>query len=65
MNSPVNREGNSAILTLNYAYTLNKAAAIAEWLGYREKALFYRTQSRKYAEITRKLCYDPERHLCR
>jgi alpha-L-rhamnosidase len=63
MNSPVNREGNSAILTLNYAYTLNKAAGIAEWLGYREKAGWYRTQSRKYSEITRKLCYDPERGI--
>jgi len=62
-NSPVNKEGNSAILTLNYAYSLNKAAQIAEWLGYREKAGIYRAQSRKYAEITRKLCYDPERGI--
>ncbi|MFZ5429176.1 MAG: family 78 glycoside hydrolase catalytic domain [Bacteroidota bacterium] len=62
-NSPVNRDGNSAILTLNYAYTLNKAAGIAEWLGYRDKAGFSRTQSRKYAEITRKLCYDPQKGI--
>jgi hypothetical protein len=60
-NSPVNKEGNSAILTLNYAYSLSKAAHIAEWLGYREKAVLYRAQSRKYAEITRKLCFDPQK----
>jgi len=62
-NSEVNRNGNSAILTLNYAYTLNKAADIAEWLGYRDKAFHYRNQSRKYAEITRKLCFDPQKGI--
>jgi len=62
-NSPVNKEGNSAILTLNYAYTLSNAAEIFSWLGYKEKATFYRNQSRKYAEITRKLCFDKERGL--
>jgi len=50
-NSEVNRDGNSAILTLNYAYTLNDAADIMEWLGYREKAAFYRNQGRKYAAV--------------
>ena len=62
-NSPVNQDGNSAILTLNYAYTLNNAASIMEWLGYRQKAMHYRTQSRKYAEIVRKLCFDAERGI--
>jgi hypothetical protein len=57
-NSRVNKNGNSAILTLNYAYTLKKASEILDWLGYREVAAGYRTQSRKYAEITRKLCFD-------
>ncbi len=57
-NSEVNKNGNSAILTLNYAYTLKKAAEILDWLGYREKAAHYRNQGRKYAEITRKLCFD-------
>ncbi|MDD4425202.1 MAG: family 78 glycoside hydrolase catalytic domain [Mariniphaga sp.] len=62
-NSKVNNNGNSAILTLNYAYTLNHAAEIMEWLGFREKAAIYRIQSRKYAEITRKLCFDEEKGI--
>lgn len=62
-NSDVNENGNSAILTLNYAYTLGKAADILEWLGRSETAEVYRIQSKKYAEITRKLCYDRERNL--
>ena len=62
-NSPVNKDGNSAILTLNYAYTLQNAAEMAEWLRYREKAEYYRVQSRKYSEIARKLCFDNERGI--
>jgi len=62
-NSEVNRDGNSAILTLNYAYTLNNAADIMEWLGYRGGATMYRTMSRKYSEIVRKLCYDPAKGI--
>jgi hypothetical protein len=57
-NSAVNQDGNSAILTLNYAYTLGNAADIMEWLGYREKANFYRAQAQKYAEVVRRLCFD-------
>ncbi|WP_373511954.1 family 78 glycoside hydrolase catalytic domain, partial [Persicitalea sp.] len=60
-NSVANKEGNSAILTLNYAYTLGKAAEILDYLGQGEKAAFYRTEGRKYAEIVRKLCFDPAR----
>ena len=62
-NSPVNKDGNSAILTLNYAYTLDNAAEIMEWLGYSEKAGYYKAQSRKYAEIVRKLCFDHEKGI--
>lgn len=62
-NSPVNKNGNSAILTLNYVYTLNKAAEIVEWLGYRQKAAFYRIQAKKYAEIVRKLCFDKQKNI--
>jgi alpha-L-rhamnosidase len=60
-NSKVNKDGNSAILTLNYAYTLQKASEIMNWLGYNDKAMRYADQSRKYAEITRKLCFDPHK----
>jgi hypothetical protein len=62
-NSAVNRNGNSAILTLNYAYTLGKASEILTWLGQRNTALIYKDQSRKYAEIVRKLCYDTQRGI--
>lgn len=62
-NSKVNRDGNSAILTLNYAYTLQNAAELMEWLGYRERAERYAIQAKKYAEITRKLCFDPEQGI--
>jgi len=62
-NSLVNKDGNSAILTLNYAYTLQKASEICEWLGYKDKANGYKAQSRKYAEIVRKLCYDEHSEL--
>ena len=62
-NSPVNKDGNSAILTLNYAYTLQNAAEMLEWLGYRQKARRYHDMSRKYAEITRKLCFDERRGI--
>lgn len=62
-NSPANENGNSAILTLNYAYTLARAADILEWLGYREKAAFYRSQSNKYAATVRRWCFDPDRGI--
>ncbi len=62
-NSKVNKDGNSAILTLNYAYTLKNAANILEWLGYREKAKVYRDQGQKYAEVTRKLCFDTDKGI--
>ena len=62
-NSAVNKDGNSAILTLNYAYTLGNAAEIMEWLGYREKATLYQAQAQKYAEIVRRLCYDEARGI--
>jgi hypothetical protein len=62
-NSPVNKDGNSAILTLNYAYTLNNAAEIMDWLGYRGKALHYKAQARKYSEIVKNLCYDQQRGI--
>ena len=62
-NSAVNKDGNSAILTLNYAYTLKNAANIMDWLGYRAKAKVYRDQGQKYAEVTRKLCFDTDKGI--
>ena len=62
-NSAVNKDGNSAILTLNYAYSLKNAAEIFEWLGETSKASYYLGQSLKYAENARKLCFDEKRGL--
>ncbi len=62
-NSKVNKDGNSAILTLNYAYTMNKAAELMDWLGYKEKARNYAEQSLRYAEVARKLCFDPQKGI--
>jgi hypothetical protein len=62
-NSVANVDGNSAILTLNYAYTLDKAADLLTWLGRSETAELYLAQSRKYAEIVRKMCYDAGKGL--
>ena len=62
-NSKVNKDGNSAILTLNYAYTLKNAANILDWLGYREKAKVYRDRGQKYAEVTRKHCFDSDKGI--
>jgi hypothetical protein len=56
--SEVNKDGNSAILTLNYAYTLKNAAKIFNWLGYSAKAEELSDRSRMYAEIVRKHCFD-------
>jgi hypothetical protein len=61
--SKVNRDGNSAVLTLNYAYTLSKAAAIMEWLGYGDKAEAYASQSLKYANTVRQKCFDTARGI--
>jgi hypothetical protein len=60
-NSKVNKDGNSAILTLNYAYTLRKAAELVEWLGYSELSKEYSEKSIKYAANVRELCFDPEK----
>lgn len=58
-----NKSDKSAILTLNYAYTLHNAADIMEWLGYREKAKYYRSEGTKYATVTRNLCFDAEKGI--
>lgn len=62
-NSQVNKKGNSAILTLNYAYSLRNAADIAQWLGKEELAEYYSRQAKKYATQVRKLCFDEVRGI--
>ncbi len=62
-NSRVNKDGNSAILTLNYAYTLNKAAEIMEWLGKQEKSLNYSQRAQELSNNVRSLCFDSQRGI--
>jgi hypothetical protein len=61
--SSVNRDGNSAILTLNYAYTLNKASEIMTWLGFPGKANEYSAKSGSLAATVRSRCYDSNRGI--
>ncbi len=57
-NSRVNKDGNSAILTLNYAYTLLHAAEIMRWLGHDVKATLYRNRAVQIANKVKELCFD-------
>jgi alpha-L-rhamnosidase len=59
-NSIANKNGNSAILTLNYAYTLKKAAELVSWLGYSELANEYKDRSLTIAKTVRKQCFNSE-----
>ncbi|MFC2089864.1 alpha-L-rhamnosidase C-terminal domain-containing protein [Bacteroidota bacterium] len=62
-NSEVNKDGNSAILTLNYAYTLKNAAEIYQWLGLPEMARSATNRSLELAKSVRDLCYNEEKGL--
>jgi len=62
-NSAVNQKGNSAILTLNYAYTLQKAAELVEWLGYHKKAEEYHSRGVDLSQRVRILCFDEEKEV--
>lgn len=62
-NSEVNKDGNSAILTLNYVYTLRNAAGLMNWLGRSDLAKIYSVRAEKYASNVKKLCFDEERGI--
>ena len=62
-NSPVNKDGNSAILTLNYAYSLQHAAELVNWLGHPEVAKSYRDRGQQLAEIVRGHCFDEQKGI--
>ena len=57
------RNGGSAILSLQYAYTLRQAAEIFRHFGDAERAGFYEGRSKRIALETRRLCWDDARHL--
>lgn len=56
-------KGNSAILTLQYAYALQLAAQLFEQNGYPEQATSYIKKSRLLLEKTRQLCWNQQKEL--
>jgi len=50
--------GNSSILTLQYAYTLHQAAALFTWFHQDEAAGHYRHQAAALNDATYRLCFD-------
>ena len=53
--------GNSAIISFQYAYTLRQAAAIFETYGQKDKAIYYKTLADLISKSTYQLCYDAEK----
>jgi len=56
-------DGNSAILSLHYAYTLEQAATIFTQVEQPQKADYYTKLSKKIKEAVFKSCYDTHRKL--
>ena len=51
--------GNSSVISLHYAYTLNQAAALYDYFGKTSKAELYRKSAKDLSKATYKLCYNP------
>ena len=60
---PGSANGNSAIITLQYATTLIYAAEILEYLGLPSEAKLYRERAEKVKKTVYQLCWDNERQL--
>lgn len=56
-------EGNSSIITLQFAYTLKQANEIFTDFGFNKEAGEYSALARKLNKNTFKLCYDIDKHL--
>lgn len=56
-------DGNSSILSLHYAYTLDQAADLFTQAGQSQKADYYTALSRKIKDAVFKSCYDTDRKL--
>lgn len=56
-------DGNSSILSLHYAYTLDQAATLFQQLGQSQKADYYKELSQKIKNAVFNSCYDAERGL--
>ncbi|MBN2138799.1 MAG: alpha-L-rhamnosidase N-terminal domain-containing protein [Sedimentisphaerales bacterium] len=57
------KEGNSAIVTLQFVYALDYAAELAEAFGDKNQARHYRSLSGSLKKAVRKHCWDEERGL--
>lgn len=57
------RNGGSAILTLQYVYTLRQAADLFEHFGRNERAAFCRERADVIRTQTKALCWDEQRQL--
>lgn len=56
-------DGNSALLTLQYSYTLQEAASLFSHFGREAQAAHYRELADKLNKATVELCYDNNRQL--
>lgn len=56
-------KGGSSIISLQYAYTLERAAALCSYFGDSEKAQRYRTQAGNIKRSTYALCWDKAKGL--
>lgn len=61
--APVSANGNSALLTLHFAYSLQNAAEVFDWLGMKDKAKKYASLSAVQLRHARKLFYDPVKKM--
>jgi hypothetical protein len=52
-------DGNSSVLTLQYAYTLEQASALFNWYGRKKEADSYSRLAKSLAQRTYELCFDP------
>ncbi|MDZ4706909.1 MAG: alpha-L-rhamnosidase C-terminal domain-containing protein [Saprospiraceae bacterium] len=61
--TPVGREGGSAILSLQYVYTLQQAEKLFRAFGRSVEAEHYKTLANQIAAATYKLCWNPAKNL--
>lgn len=55
-------DGNSSIITFQYAYTLRQASAIFETYGDKEKAIYYRTLADLISKSSYEECWDESKN---
>jgi hypothetical protein len=61
--APSSKNGNSATVTLHYAYTLQNAAAILEWLDKKEEAMIWRERAEEINQSVMATCFHPEKGM--